>query len=310
LLASLSLLGLSTGHARTQQTKITLGTAMDGGAVAGYGAAFIDAMKLVDPSLEIQPVPTKGILDNVAMLEAGELDLALVFGEVTHELFAGIGRPPTKARVVSVMYAMPGMFVVRAESRYRSITDLKGRPVVWHGRNSGLTVQARYVMDGLGLDIEKDFEPIYPARPSEGPPLVIDGQAAALWGAGHRFPGFVAVAANPRGARFVAPDADQIKRIRAKHSFLGQFTIPAGRYRSQYDPITTVGSWTFLLARADLYETLGYRLALDLFTAHGTSQVSKHLADSTADNTLAAIASPDMLNPGVARFYRTTGMLR
>ncbi len=35
--------------------------------------------------------------------------------------------------------------------------------------------------------------------------MVIDGRAAALWGGGLRWPGFVKVANNPGGARFIAP---------------------------------------------------------------------------------------------------------
>src|SRR6266851_4584463 len=80
-----------------QQPKLTLGTAMPGGGVENFGMEFIDRLRSVDSSLEFRAVTTKGIMDNVSLLEAGELDLALAFGEVTHDLFAGIGRPPTAA---------------------------------------------------------------------------------------------------------------------------------------------------------------------------------------------------------------------
>lgn len=309
LLGSLPFVGLTDLSAKAQSARVTFGTAMEGGGLAAYGAAFIDAIRSVDPTLEIRAVTTKGIFDNLSLLETGELDLAVVFGEVAHELFAGIGRPPTELRVVSVMFSLPGMFVVRAESRYRSISDLRGRPVVWNGRATGFAVQARYVMDGLGLDLEKDFEPIYTAKLSDGPPLVIEGRAAALWGAGRRWSGFVAVATSPRGARFVGPDADEIRRIRARHPFLAQFTIPAGLYPGQYDPITTVGSWSFVLARANLDEAIGYRLAAALHKVQGMSQVSRLLVDTTVQKTLDAIASPDMLQPGVARFCKKAGLL-
>lgn len=195
------------------------------------------------------------------LLKKGEIDIGFVLGEVAHELFAGIGRPPTRLEVILVMYPTPGMFAVHADSRFRSIVDLRDRPVAWNSCGSGLAVQGRYVMDGLGLDAEKDFEPVLTERLAEGPQMVLDGRAAALWGGGLRWPGFVTIASNARGARFVVPDAEESSRIMAKHRFLRRFTAPAGTYPGQSDPIESVGSWSFIMARADLDDAVGYRLA-------------------------------------------------
>src|SRR5688500_4709129 len=107
----------------------------------------------------------------------------------------------------------PGMFVVRADSRYRTIKDLIGRPVVWNSRGSGPALQGRFVMEGLGLDPEKDFEAIYIATLAEGPMMILEGRAAALWGAGDRWPGFVKIANDARGARCLTPgDGDVTRR--------------------------------------------------------------------------------------------------
>ena len=207
------------------------------------------------------------------------------------------------------MYSTPGMFVVRADTRYRRIADLKGRRSS-ERRSSGLAVQARYVMDGLGLDIDTDFHAIYTDSLAQGPPLVINGRAAALWGAGHRWAGFVQLSSNPRGARFVVPNADEIARIHAKYSFLTRLTVPAGLYPGQYDPINTVGSWSFILARADLDDPIGHRLAASLYKVERAGTLSKPLAGSTVKNTLAAISGPEMLQPGVARFYKEAELLK
>ena len=82
--------------------------------------------------------------------------------------------------------------------------------------------------------------------------MVLDGRVAALWGAGIGWPGFAAVAASPGGARFIAPDADEIARIRAKHSFLKPLTVPAGSYPGQNAPINSVGLVEFCSDARDL----------------------------------------------------------
>lgn len=291
-------------------TKVSVGTASEGGAFVLYGGALVDALKSVEPSLDMREHTTRGTLDNVPMLERGELDIGFAFGEVVHELFTGAAGTTTKLTVISVMYPTPGMFAVRADSRFRSITDLQGRPVVWNARGSGLAVQGRYVMDGMGLDVDTFFESIYTERLTEGPAMVVDGTASALWGGGLRWPGFVTIANNPNGVRFVVPTAEETDRILAKYGFLRRFTVPAGLYTGQSEPIRSVGSWSFILARPDLDESVGYRLAAGLHRAERGALSPRQLGQSTAKNTLAAVPSPDVLHPGVRRFYKEQGLIK
>ena len=58
-----------------------------------------------------------------------------------------------------------------------------------------------------------------------------------MWGGGVGWPPFMAIANNPKGGRFVAPSADEIARIQAKHAFLKRTTMPAGSYPGQSGPI-------------------------------------------------------------------------
>ncbi len=145
----------------------------------------------LDPTLEIEALNTKGSTENVPLLEAGALDIALVQGEVVHEVLQGIGRAPAKLLVLTAMYPTAGMFVVRADQPYRSIADLKGKPIAWGAGGSGLVILcALRSVDGLGLDAAKDFQPVYLERAGDGPAMVLDGRAAALWGGGGGWPRF------------------------------------------------------------------------------------------------------------------------
>lgn len=291
-------------------TRIVLGTATPGGGFPAYGAAFADAVHVADPSLAIDARNTKGSTENVPLLEAGDLDIALVQGEVAMLALEGIGRPRADLRVISAMYATPGMFVVRADSPYRSIADLKGRRVVFGARGSGLGILAQYVLDGMGLDRDRDFEAVYLDRAGDGPQMVMSGDAAALWGGGTGWPGFTAVAKGPQGARFLVPDAAEIARIQAKHAFLKTLPVPAGSFPGQSAALTSVGSWSLILARPSLDEMTAYRLARALYEAEGDlARRLPQARETTAANTLASVA-PDRLHPGVARFLRDIKLLR
>lgn len=290
---------------------ISLGTATPGGGFPLYGNAFAEVMNAADTSLTIAPRNTKGSSENIPLLEKGELDLALVAGEPAYEAFAGIGRAKVALKILTAIYSNPGMFVVRADSPYKTIHDLVGQPVAFGAKGSGLPILARYVLDGLGLKQDEDFKAIYLDRAGDGPAMVEDGRVAALWGAGIGWPGFAAVASSASGARFIAPSADEIARIRAKHAFLKPLTVPAGSYPKQSEPIASLGSWSFVLTREDLPDDVAYRLATTLHGAEAT--FCKKLAqacETTAANTIAAAPKPELIHPGVMKYFREIGVVR
>ena len=223
-----------------EKTLVSLGTATPGGGFPLYGAALAATINEVDSTLEVRPQNTKGSAENIPLLEAAKLDIALVQGEAAFEALNGIGRPPADLRIIAAMYATPGMFVVRADASYHRIEDLRGRPVVFGARGSGLVLLAGYVLDGLGLDRDRDFAAIYLDRAGDGPAMVLDGRAAALWGGGVGWPGFAAVATAPTGARFIVPDGEGIGRIVAKHPFLMRLSVAPGSYPGQTEEIVSV----------------------------------------------------------------------
>src|SRR5258705_7125090 len=109
---------------------VTLGTATPGGGFPVYGDALVATVKDADPAITIEARNTKGSAENVPLLEERKLDIALVQGEAAYEAMAGIGRKgPADMKILWAMYSSPGMFVVRADSPYRSIADLKGKTV-------------------------------------------------------------------------------------------------------------------------------------------------------------------------------------
>lgn len=304
---------VAAGAAMAQdRTVVTLGTATPGGGFPVYGAAYAATINAMDPTLDVQPVNTRGSTENAPLIEAGKLDIAQATGEVTYEAIAGIGQPPAKnIRIINAMYSQSGMFIVRADSPYRTIADLRGKTIAWGAKGSGFVVLARYIMGGLGLDIDKDFQAVYLDKAAEGPAMVLDGRAAAMWGGGVGWPSFNTIAKGPTGARFIAPDAREMKQIVTRFAFLKPITLPAGSYPGQDVAVTSLGSWPFVLARASLPDDVAYRLARALHK--GESMIGQKLAqakESTLANTLAAAPSQDLIHPGVLRYMREIGLVK
>jgi uncharacterized protein len=296
------------GVAPQQKTIVVLGTATPGGGFPVYGAAYSATINEMDPSLSVEPRNTKGSTENIPLLEAGKIDIGQATGEVTYEALAGIGRPKADLRIVNAMYSSFGMFAVRADSPVRTIAELKGKPIAWGASGSGFVVLARYVFDGLGLDMNKDFQPITLEKAGDGPAMVLDGRAAALWGGGIGWPGFVTM--SKAGGRFVALSPDEIRRARAKHPFLKTLQVPAGSYPGQDSAVTALGSYSLVLASPKLPEDVAYRLARALHKGRAAI-AARHAQghESTLENTLAAAPSRDLIHPGVVRYMREAGVL-
>jgi TRAP-type uncharacterized transport system substrate-binding protein len=86
--------------------------------------------------------------------------------------------------------------------------------------------------------------------------------------------------------------------------------LPAGTYPGQNTPINSVGSWSFILARPDLPDETGYRLAKALH--QGAAMLASKLdqaKETTAANTVSASPDPALIQPGVARYLREIGLL-
>ena len=190
------------------------------------------------------------------------------------------------------------------------MADLKGLSVAFGAAGSGLVILSRYVLDGIGLDQTKDFKAILLERAGDGPAMVRDGRAAALWGGGSGWPGFTNLMKDG-DARFIAPSADEITRIVARHNFLKPITLPANTYPNQPEPMRSVGSWSFVVARTSLPDELAYRLARAVH--RGETALAQRLpqaAETTAANTANGAPRQDMLHPGVQRYLRETGLLK
>ena len=309
-LAALTGVGMDKAAAQ-EKTTVVLGTATQGGGFQIYGAAYSAALNEADATLAVEQRSTKGSTENIPLLAEGKIDIGLATGEVTHEALAGIGRPPANLKIINAMYPNSGMFIVRKDSPYRTLADLKGKSIAWGASGSGFVVLARYVFDGLGMDITKDFTPIFLEHAGDGSKMVLDGRAAALWGGGVGWPGFVEISKAPGGARFITPDAEGVKRILAKYPFIKPITLPAGSYPGQDAPVAALGSWSLVLARPGLPDEAAYKLARALHKGEAALGAKLEQAKgSTLANTLAAAPRQDLIHPGVLKYMREAGILK
>jgi TRAP transporter TAXI family solute receptor len=292
-----------------EPTAVILGTATRGGGFQLFGQNLSEVINETDTSLRVNAIATRGSKQNLPFLEQGKIDIGLVEGNAARQALDGIGRQPADLRVLSVMYPNPGMFVVRGDSSYHSIDDLKGKPIAFGTKASGLRILVNDVLDGLGLNPERDFEQVILKKAAEGPGLVLEKKVEALWGAGIGWPGFVKVANGPTGGRFIAPSSAQIEQILTRHPHLIRMTVPAGTYTGQHQAIESIGLWSLILVKPSLDEDTVYRLARAIHQGHAA--LVERIAQGRYTRPVNTVkhVPRERLHPGAARYYREIGLL-
>jgi TRAP-type uncharacterized transport system substrate-binding protein len=87
--------------------------------------------------------------------------------------------------------------------------------------------------------------------------------------------------------------------------------MPANSYPGQSEPVHSVGSWSFVLARPTLDMDVAYRIARALHKAEPLiGQKLAQAKETTLANTIKAAPTPDMIHPGVLRYMIEHGLLR
>ena len=265
---------------------------------------FSEALDKVLPDhfparLEIERAKTTE--NYVEMLEAGQIELAMIQTDVAYQAYTrGVGdstHPQHKLRGVAVLYTIPIHLLATKPSGIRSITDLGGKRVFVGTGHNPAEYAVKMTLEGAGVSLGEIHAMTMPTEAVVS--ALRSGQLdAAFVRSNDPSPATQAMMDVP-GVSFIP--ITQIERIQAHHPFLHSTSIQAGIYGG-HPEIETVGVDMLLTCRDDLPEELVYWITRTLFESLPA------LADS-----LKAIrqidlehiqASPIPLHPGAARFYR------
>lgn len=309
VLASAATFGWARAEELRARSRLLLATATPGGGFQVYGAALVAAIRSTDSTIDIEERPTGGSAENIDLLRRSEVDIALVQGEIAHAALAAQSSGGPVITVVAPMYPTPGLLAVTASSPISRLADVRDRAVVLGTKSSGLTVMGRAVLRAAGIDPERDIRPILPEHAADGPAMVLDGRAAALWGGGTGWPGFVTLSQSPTGARFIGPDGRTIERVLAQQPSMRRVSVPAGTYRGQSDAIETVGSWSLVLARPGLEESAAYRLIRAMDRARTDLAARLPQARDSDPRRLVGATEAGWIHPGAGRYLREIGAL-
>jgi TRAP transporter TAXI family solute receptor len=311
LIAVLGLPGAGwSGEANWPDT-LTIGTASPGGTyhLYGEGLARLLTRKL---GLPVSMRETEGPVENIKLLESGEVQLAFVTLGIAQQGWRGTGdwtggRQFRVARALFPMYDTPFQFVVMSDAGIQSVADLAGKQV-------GIGPQG-----GTG----GVYTPLL-FRAIKTAPNFVTGSwtdLGAQLGA-RKLDALVVVAGVPvpevselerKGSiRNLTLTPSQMVAVRLALPEIAPSIIAAGTYPSLRRNYQTMGMYNFAVARVDLPDDLVYAILEAVFNhPDDMMQIHPAAAESVATNFTRNTILP--FHDGAARWYTnnaTTGIIR
>jgi len=297
-------------HASVAPTQLTVLTGGTGGSFYPLGEKLVRIYNNAVPGVSATAQSTVASIFNVRALQEGKADVAFAQADVSYLAYRGVlphvESPHSRLRGMAVLWVNTVQLVVRRDSSFRRVSDLRGRRIGVGSQDSGTEVAARMVIEGHGMNY-RELTPEFLSF-SE----VVARMKARALDAGFVVASYpvsaVAEMNTSFGVRIIPIQPSVVTHIRTQYPFMRAVTIPKNTYAGQSEDITTVGVDNLLICRADLPEQLVYRLTKSLFDS---------LPDLARTDGAAALMDPDQgpitpipLHAGAARFYREREILR
>jgi TRAP transporter TAXI family solute receptor len=306
LLVSLCAAACTSGAAAPRPQHLTLWS----GIAAGFTNDLIKRFNSALPQTHIDLQPTSGGVVVVSAVDGGQGQLGLAQSDVVYLAYRrGIERnhyPHKNLRAIAVLWVNTFYVLVRDDSPFRSIEDLKGRRVGIIRPGTSGEFSTRILLSAHGMsyaDVQPIFEPTDSLVPKLG-----SRQIDAVFSANPLMLAAAQSLDETVPLRLLPIGRTVTNQLRGSYPFLKPVTVAANQLAAQSHPVETLGAEWLLVCRSDLSEDVVYQLTrafFDLLPALARDHGEAALIDPEQ-----APAAPIPLHAGAARYYREREILR
>jgi uncharacterized protein len=226
------------GLARAAETQLAIATGTTGGVYYPLGGALANILSRSIPGMSATVEVTGGSVANNQLLGAGRV--GLIFTQVDASVDAVRGEDrfrgrPVKVRAIAVLYTNRMQVVTTVAAGIRTMADLKGKRISTGAPGSATETMALRLIEGAGLDKDKDFRARERLSPAESTNAVKDGKLDAyFFVSGVPTSAVTDLGASPGITLRLIDHAEYVPRIVEKHGpVYFPEVIPAGTYPGQ-----------------------------------------------------------------------------
>lgn len=292
------------------QERLSIATGGTGGVYYPYGGAMANLISEYVEDVEVTAEVTAASVDNMLLIESGDVEIAFVLGDTAYDAYAG-NEPfqnAIPARALATLYNNFTHLVTTEDSGINSVADLRGKTVSTGAPGSGTEVIANRMMQAAGLNPDADItrEQLGAA---ESAAAVKDRKIDAFfWSGGLPTAAVTDLGATPNIDLKLVPNGELAAPLAEQYgSFYATATIPGGTYPGQDEEIEVTVVPNILVVHEDFDEELAYTIISQIF-AHKADLEAAHPAAKELTLESAVQNSPIPYHPGAMRYYEEQGV--
>src|SRR5438552_4908420 len=300
------------GAAFAQGLNIAIATGGTGGVYYPLGGGMANVLSKYVPGMQATARVTGGSVDNLKLIGSQQSEVALVMVDAALDALKGEDKfkgNPVEVRTLMVLYPNR-MHVVSIEGKgIEKMADLKGKRISTGSPGSATEVMAFRVIEGAGLDKDKDMRRER-LGVAESVNALKDGKIDAFfWVGGLPTAAVTDLAATPGVKIKLVDHTEVVDAMNKKHGDLYTTgVIPAKTYPGQDKDNKISVVQNILVANAKLPDKVAYDVVktfierrADLVAVHGEA------AAITLENQ-SPKNSPIPWHPGAAKYFAEKGV--
>lgn len=295
-----------------------LNTASTGGTYHPVGTAIATLSKvklLPKEKFSLTAVNSAGSGANVQAMAANTAQFAILqglFGSYAATGTGPISDPQTNMRSVTMLWQNVEQFILSNDLvKDGTVSDLmnaKGETAALGSENSGTLRSNSVLLEGLGLNLENDFDYIYAGY---GPSVdaMANGQAVAAGIPSGPPTSAVTKLMSSNGDKFtlLSVTEEEAAKMDGGRNLWVPYTIAGGTYPGIDEDVQTIAQPNFLAVNADVDENHVYLLTKTLYENLPFLQAIHPATKAMAvESAMAGLPVP--LHPGAAKYYQEVGL--
>lgn len=272
-----------------------------------YATTVAELLKKKIPGIDIAITPGGGS-SNIPAVHLGKAELALSLSGTAYMGYKG--RAPFKTANVKIREVVgladnPLTIVVWADSKYRTVPDLKGSRFNVSPRGYTSETMARAIFDAYGMSY-KDFKKIEYASYRDAVIMMKDGHLDGMVGLFSRYAAYLLDLMSSKPIRVIPLTEEVISKLSKDNQGLLKHYLPAKMYNQKQDVLTLTG-WLHLIANESLDDKLVYDITKTLIeNIEVLRQFSKGTSELTPQEMATDLGIP--YHAGAMKYFKEKGL--
>jgi len=303
----LATIALATPTSAQTPTTLSIVTGGTGGVYYPLGGGLANVLSKHVPGLQATAEVTGGSVDNLKLIGAGKADVAFTMADASLDAARGVDKfkgNKVDHRALAVLYPNR-MHVVTVEGTgIKSLADLKGKRVSTGSPGSATEVMAFRVLEGAGLDKDKDIRRERLSA-AESTNAIKDRKIDAyFWVGGLPTAAVTDLGATPGVKLKLVDSAQSVPKMNEKYGPLySAGVIPPKTYPGQDTENRIAVVWNILVVPATMSDDLAYRVTKAVFDYKPELVTVHREAESITLDVQKRANSPVPFHPGAAKFF-------